>query len=771
MSRKRELSSIKPENLKVKKKRKLHASKLVPRKRQTAKNFDDLKWQPVQVTTQLDNFEGFFGLEEVEDIEVHREENTGQVQFLETNRDTGTKHNRISDTGGDTSDQKFSEQEADHDSGDSWRGFSDNDEERHESTPPAAQSVPQVVGGAVEKKQKAKSKAKQKTGDIHNSMQTQNGTGNPFKILEGLDEEPGVDVSAWDRLGLSNETIYALSGLKFSSPTPIQQAAIPEVLAGHDVIGKAATGSGKTLAFGIPMLERFLEANRSRSADPVESKGLDVTKKVVGLILAPTRELAHQLDSHLRDLCQRPGVSKMIIATLTGGLSAHKQQRLLNGADIVVATPGRLWEMMSQNVDLLARLQKARFLVLDEADRLLSEGHFKEVESILESLDRSPESAEAEKVSRKSRRQTLVFSATFHKDLQQKLTSKSKTWQQKEEMSRTESLEYLLKKLNFREETPKFVDVNPASQMAANLHEALVECEGMEKDLYLYTLLFYYSEKRILIFTNSISSVRRLTSLLQSLSAAAHSIHSQMAQKARLRSIERFSSSQTTGGILVATDVAARGLDIPSVDVVVHYHVPRSADMYIHRSGRTARAERSGSSVLLCSPEEVAGVRRLMGQVHANTQRTSPRRGITPSIRSLDIDRRIVAKLRPRVSLAKKISDALLAKEKFNSEDNWLKNAAEELGVDYDGEEFEENGDMSRGRGGGRKKAAKHAREIPKKELMRMKAELKELLAQRINMGVSVRYLSAGGVDMEELISGKSKDVLGHFKGLDLPGI
>ncbi|KAH0128206.1 P-loop containing nucleoside triphosphate hydrolase protein, partial [Aureobasidium melanogenum] len=187
-----------------------------------------------------------------------------------------------------------------------------------------------------------------------------------------------------------------------------------------------------------------------------------------------------------------------------------------------------------------------------------------------------------------------------------------------------ESMEYLLKKLNFREEKPKFVDVNPITQMASGLKEGMVECGGTEKDLYLYALLLLHPNARTIVFCNSISAVRRLTPFLQNLQLPVHALHSSMAQKARLRAIERFTSNNQNktnhkGSILLATDVAARGLDIPNVNLVIHYHLPRAADNYVHRSGRTARAGETGFSILICGPEEVAGVRRLIAKVHASS--------------------------------------------------------------------------------------------------------------------------------------------------------
>ena len=241
-----------------------------------------------------------------------------------------------------------------------------------------------------------------------------------------------------------------------------------------------------------------------------------------------------------------------------------------------------------------------------------------------------------------------------------------------------------------------------------------------------------------------------------------------MPQKARLRAVERFSSVSSPSSILIATDVAARGLDIPSVQLVLHYHVPRAADMYVHRSGRTARAEQSGSSILLCSPEEVQGVRRLIAKVHARHMGEQDYDSKRFFLRSLDLDTRIVSRLKRRTTLSKKISDAALAKEKKGSEGNWLKTAAEDLGVDYDSEEFAAGEPSKKGRGQGRKKREKEARGLTKGELGALRGELNVLLGQRVNVGVSERYLTAGGVDVDELLHGEKGEFLGRIgRGLD----
>lgn len=295
------------------------------------------------------------------------------------------------------------------------------------------------------------------------------------------DSQPEIDVSAWKSLNLSPSLLSAISRLKFSKPTSIQETAIPEILAGRDVIGKASTGSGKTLAFALPIIEKWLEDNASKTDDEELKSAVKIP---TALVLSPTRELAHQLVHHTKAVCA--GLSKSpYVCSVTGGLSILKQQRQLANADIVVATPGRLWEVINNDIPVLQAFKKIKFLVVDEADRLLSEGHFKEVEEILNALDREEIGFDVEGNDNEgegsddelSPRQTLVFSATFNKALQQKLAGRGKY----DLMSEEQSMEYLLKRLNFREEKPRFINVNPVSQMAEKLKEGLVECGPLEK--------------------------------------------------------------------------------------------------------------------------------------------------------------------------------------------------------------------------------------------------------------------------------------------------
>ncbi|KAG6182254.1 hypothetical protein E4U27_001890 [Claviceps purpurea] len=704
------------------------------------------------------------------------------------------------------------------------KGPSDGEKCEAAKTDEVAEVVDQSAKSAVASSKKSKS---QKLGDQKKVLTKSSSSssvpssssqaqGNAFSALAALEDDKAegedLDMTEWVALNLSPSLVSAIAKLGFAKPTAIQQKSIPEIVAGGDVIGKAQTGSGKTLAFGIPIIERWLETHEEEIVDAVvddededespssattaanKSKGKKTNKPKAPLavILSPTRELAKQIGEHIKAVCDGLPASSPYVCVVTGGLSIQKQQRQLQKADIVIGTPGRLWEVLDGDASLQEQFTKIQFLVIDEADRLFKVGQFKEAEDIIGALDRqTPEAGYSDSSSdvdsdaggNKSRdRQTLVFSATFDKDLQTKLAGKASKASKSGGSGgpADDQMAYLMKCLKFRGE-PKFIDVNPIGRMAAKLREGLIECGAMEKDLYLYTVLLLNPGRRTLVFTNSISAVRRLTPLLQNLNQNALPLHSQMIQKARLRSLEKFTASRNA--ILVATDVAARGLDIKDVDQVLHYHVPRAADAYIHRSGRTARADRSGVSILLCSPDEVLPTRRLAGKVHARRSAKAAGAGNSSSssskdrdhmIESLPIDRKIASRLRPRLDLAKKITDAALAKEKAHSNDAWLRNAAEELGVEYDSEEFEAteaSGWAGGSRGGGRRRKEKEATALTKAEMGALKAQLRHELSQRVNLGVSEKYITGGRVDIAQLLKQRDESVGGIFLGGDHLGL
>ncbi|OIW24439.1 DEAD/DEAH box helicase [Coniochaeta ligniaria NRRL 30616] len=758
------------------KRRKTQQPQQVKSKRPVA--VDKLRWKTVDVPEMFDDAEGFYGLEEVEGVEVVRQGDT--ISFV-----TAAAAATDDSEAGEAFEGFDDEPETDKSTAEVTKAATTDqagDVSPTEAVKPKSKAVETKKEKAaqnkkekkdVEKKEKIEKKDKKEKKDQPKPSKDDAELNVDFtKLEEVADEEEGTDVSAWAPLDLSPDLMAAISRLKFAKPTAIQSRAIPAILEGLDVIGKASTGSGKTLAFGIPIVEQWL-SSRDESEKDLEKRD------PIALILAPTRELAHQITTHIKSLCSGMPNSPYI-CSVTGGLSVEKQQRQLKKAEIVIGTPGRFWEVISGSNALLEGFKNIRFLVVDEADRLLSEGHFKEAEEILKALDRNATNEDEDdddddddEEDAKPTRQTLVFSATFNKGLQQKLAGKGKY----DLMDEAQSMEYLLKKLNFRTE-PKYIDVNPVSQMAQRLREGLVECGAMEKDLYLYALLLLQPTRRALVFTNSISSVRRIVPFLQNLGLPAIALHSEMAQKARLRSLERFTAAANSGAkhapIMVATDVAARGLDIPGIELVVHYHVPRAADAYVHRSGRTARASSSGLSILLCGPDEVVSTRRLVAKVHAAAQSKARQAGQksdkdTPGffVRTIDIDRKLVSRLRERVVLAKKIADAALAKERGNKDENWMKAAAEELGVEYDSEDLDKAGKWG-GRGSGRKRKEKEDRDLTKAEVGALKAELRELLSRRVNAGVSEKYITGSGVDIDELLKGVEGQFLGKVDGLDI---
>jgi ATP-dependent RNA helicase DDX24/MAK5 len=372
---------------------------------------------------------------------------------------------------------------------DEFEGFPDDDAvELKKNTQPDSTKPTKPT---KEKKAK-KDKPKKQISEPKETPQSSDLKANIFKALEEDAAEEETDVSAWEELDLSSSTLSALSKMGFAKPTPIQSAAIPEILSGHDVIGKASTGSGKTLAFGIPILESWLE-----TYGELDDEAKKTPRPPTALIMSPTRELAHQLTEHIKALTSGIAIPPYVTA-VTGGLSVQKQQRQLAKADFIIGTPGRLWEVISASTTLSESLKQIKFLVIDEADRLLTEGHFKEAEEILNALDRQQDVSDDDEDNIPTR-QTLVFSATFHKGLQQKLAGKGKQGL----MDGAESMEYLLKKLNFREDKPKFVDVNPVSQMAQGLKEGMVECAGTEK-------VNYISKLRVSLLINSRTSISML---------------------------------------------------------------------------------------------------------------------------------------------------------------------------------------------------------------------------------------------------------------------
>ncbi len=354
-------------------------------------------------------------------------------------------------------------------------------------------------------------------------------------------------------LGLAPTLNAALKRAGFSEPTPIQNQAIPLALDGHDILGIAQTGTGKTLAFGLPLIDHML-ARQERPAP----------KAALALVLAPTRELVGQIADSLRGLTQG---TKLRVATVVGGQSIGRQiAQLARGVDILVATPGRLIDLMDRGA---VDLGHVRHLVLDEADQMLDLGFIHALRRIAPKLG--------------TPRQTMLFSATMPKMM--------------EELSRA----YLT--------DPRRVQVAPPGKAADKVTQSVHFLDKGEKPARLREILSRDRAALTLVFARTKHGAEKLMKGLVADGYNAASLHGNKSQGQRDRAIKAFRDGAVT--TLVATDVAARGIDIPGVAYVINYDLPEVPENYVHRIGRTARAGLEGEAIAFCAPDEADLLRQI----------------------------------------------------------------------------------------------------------------------------------------------------------------
>ncbi len=364
----------------------------------------------------------------------------------------------------------------------------------------------------------------------------------------------------FDSLGLDARLLEGIRDLGFSETRPIQSAVITLSLAGNDLIACAETGSGKTCAFVVPMLQRMLR----------ETGGHDAKSRV--LVLAPTRELAVQIEDEIHGLSYHTTLTS---AAVYGGVEMGPQERALKaGVDIIVATPGRLIDhMRQQNADLSA----IELLVLDEADRMMDMGFWPDVRRIIAALPPT--------------RQTLLFSATMPNEVVK------------------DALEIC------RE--PKYVQVGQRSAAAKTISHAKAEVAPGRKADWLIDHL-KKPEGPVLIFSRTKIGADKLARKLQSAGIRCVALHADRTMEQRRQAVEGFRGGKYR--VLVATDIAARGLDIDGIHTVINYEVPDSPDTYVHRVGRTGRAGEAGHAITLVSPEEQRALAQLEKQVGVHLQ-------------------------------------------------------------------------------------------------------------------------------------------------------
>ncbi|WP_299257281.1 DEAD/DEAH box helicase [uncultured Kushneria sp.] len=359
---------------------------------------------------------------------------------------------------------------------------------------------------------------------------------------------------SFSQLGLSPELLRALEDAGYQTPSPIQSKAIPACLEGRDVLAAAQTGTGKTAGFTLPILER-LSRQRFESRRPVRA-----------LILTPTRELAAQIGESVEKygVHLRPRLKSDVVY---GGVKVNPQiARLRDGVDILVACPGRLLDLVNQKA---VRLDQVETLVLDEADRMLDMGFIHDIKKILRLVPR--------------KRQNLLFSATFSKEIR--------------ELAGT-----LL-------DNPVSIDVAPRNTAAESVDQSIYMVEKPQRMALLTHLITHHQWSQALVFTATKHMANRVTQHLQKAGITAAAIHGNKSQNARTAALSGFKNGEVQ--VMVATDVAARGIDISELPNVVNFELPKTPSDYVHRIGRTGRAGASGQAVSLVMPDERSQLKQI----------------------------------------------------------------------------------------------------------------------------------------------------------------
>jgi len=365
-------------------------------------------------------------------------------------------------------------------------------------------------------------------------------------------------MSNFESLGLCNNILKAIKNEGYDSPTPVQELAIPLLIEGRDVLGVAQTGTGKTAAFALPVLEKL-------SFGKPQGK-----RNIRALILSPTRELAAQIDQRFYVYSKYMDVRHKVIF---GGVSQKPQvQSLRKGIDVLVATPGRLLDLIQQGyVDL----NHVEFFVLDEADRMLDMGFIRDIKKILKILPRN--------------RQNLLFSATMPSSIADLANSF----------------------LNNAE----MIDLSPEEITVERIDQAVLFVRKEDKIKLIIDIIKENQVERGIIFTRTKHGANKLVKKLDRANISALAIHGNKSQGARTRALSQFKSGSTP--LLVATDIASRGIDVDDVSHVFNYDLPNEPESYVHRIGRTARAGKSGSAYAFCDDSEsgyLVGIERLIGK-------------------------------------------------------------------------------------------------------------------------------------------------------------
>ena len=359
----------------------------------------------------------------------------------------------------------------------------------------------------------------------------------------------------FSELPLANPLQRAIRAVGYEQPTPIQEKSIPSLLEGKDLLGIAQTGTGKTAAFALPILQRLLDSGKFRAP-----------KTCRALILLPTRELAIQVEECFKQYAQFTAIST---ACIFGGVSDVSQKRnLIRGVDVLVATPGRLLDLINQKAVSLKALE---FFVLDEADRMLDMGFIHDIRKVVALLPQN--------------RQNLFFSATMPEDI-------------------TKLAATILRP------NPVRVEVAPQSTPIERIHQELYRIDKRRKGALLKELLLAHPEmKKVLVFSRTKHGADKITRVLEKAGVKCAAIHGNKSQNRRQQALGNFKCEQIR--VLVATDIAARGIDVDDVSHVFNYDLPDVPETFVHRIGRTARAGKDGIAISFCAPDEEQDLRAI----------------------------------------------------------------------------------------------------------------------------------------------------------------
>jgi ATP-dependent RNA helicase RhlE len=353
-------------------------------------------------------------------------------------------------------------------------------------------------------------------------------------------------VNGFEKLGISGLLLKATERAGFTAPKPIQEQAIPPHLAGRDVLGIAQTGSGKTAAFSLPILTKIMAMGARRAPRTAHA-----------LILAPTRELAVQIDDTIRELAKGAHITTALVL---GGVSRFSQvKRLRDGVDFLIATPGRLIDLVREGD---VKLHETRFLVLDEADRMLDMGFINDVKRLAKATH--------------PQRQTALFSATMPEEIEKLAMGLMRD--------------------------PVRVSVAPQGTVVAEITQGLIFARTKQKRGVLAGILANEAITSVIVFTRTKHGADKVARGLEQDGFAADVIHGNKSQNARQRALGGFRDGSVR--ILVATDIAARGIDVPGISMVINYDLPDEPESYVHRIGRTGRNGMDGAAVTLCAPDE-----------------------------------------------------------------------------------------------------------------------------------------------------------------------